>query len=502
VGPPFKYDSLAAALLPAEIFTLFFIYVRAKPFGQAGIAEEFLIRGSVSCKYVPIREMTPHMIASTTTHKQDHPKILFGDTYHMAMKFNDSLLLSFLLLLSLTSHGFAGESGIPVPVTAPDYAGGLASRSALTGDLNGLRTSMTENGLCVFADVTTVYQNILEGGIREKDEAGGSADLDIRMDVEKMGWWKGGFIRLFAESRFGNFINSYTGAMAAVNADGLFPLADENETTLSSAAYYHYLSDNFCLFTGKLETLDRDFNAVAGGRGKTQFMNQNLVFNPVTIRTVPYSALGGGLFLLIAEDQDVISLTVLDPNGEPNTTGFNDAFDGGATFMMEFKTNFSAAEAASHQLLGFTYGTKDYPQIDNIFGEPERTKDAWCVYYNYDQLFWDEKDYPGQKFGYFLRLGYGDEDTNPIEWFYSFGLCAQGVLESRRNDTCGIGYFYSAASDRFPWYMYDDEQGCELYYNIEAAPWLHITPDLQMVIPSAVNSDTSIIGGVRVKIDL
>jgi porin len=416
----------------------------------------------------------------------------------MAMRFN----AFFLIILFLSSPAFAGESNILFPVITPDYCGGFGSRSNLTGDWLGQRTKLAGKGIHFFADTTAAYQNILEGGIREKNETGGSADLDLRMDLEKMGLWKGGFIRLFAESRFGDFINSHTGAMTAVNTDGLFPIADENETTLTSAAYYHFLWDNFCLFTGKLETLDRDLNAMAGGRGKTQFMHQNLVFNPVTIRTVPYSALGGGLFLLTAEDKDVLSLTVLDPNGEPNTTGFNDAFDDGATLMMEFKTNYSAAEASSHQLFGFTYGSKDYPLVHNIFGESGRAKDAWCVYYNYDQLFWDEKEYPGQKFGYFLRLGYGDEDTNPVEWFYSFGLCAQGVLESRRNDTCGIGYYYIAVSDRFPWYLYDDEQGCELYYNIEAAPWLHITPDLQMVIPSDVNVDSSIMAGVRVKIDI
>jgi porin len=416
----------------------------------------------------------------------------------MAMRFN----AFFLIILILSSAAFAGETNILFPVIVTDYSGGLGSRSKLTGDWNGLRTKMAEKGIYVFADSMISYQNILEGGIQEEDETGGSADLDLRMDFEKMGLWKGGFIRLFAESQFGDFINSHTGAMTAANTDGLFPIPDENETTLTSVAYYHYLSNNFCLFTGKLDTFDRDANAFAGGRGKTRFMNQNLVFNPVTIRTVPYSTLGGGLFLIIDEDQDVLSLTVLDPNGEPNTSGFNDAFDGGATFMMEFKTNYSAVEAISHQLLGFTYGTKDYPEINNVLGDPSGSQDAWCVYYNYDQLFWDEKDYPGQKFGYFLRLGYGDEDTNPVEWFYSFGLCAEGVLESRRNDTCGIGYFYSAVSDRYPWYLYDDEQGCEIYYNIEATPWLHITPDLQMIIPSDIYADTLIAGGVRVKIDI
>jgi hypothetical protein len=52
VSPPFKIVSLTATLFSAELFTIIMIYVRARPFGQAGIAEEFLIMSSVSCKYV------------------------------------------------------------------------------------------------------------------------------------------------------------------------------------------------------------------------------------------------------------------------------------------------------------------------------------------------------------------------------------------------------------------------------------------------------------------
>jgi porin len=442
----------------------------------------------------------------------DKPETCEG-VFLMAMRFSATIFLFILMILLLPLTLFAGDNGILFPVAKQDYSGGFMSRSNLTGDWGGLRTSMADKGIYVSADTMVSYQDILDGGIKSQDETGGSADLDVRMDVSKMGLWKGGYIRLFAETQYGDFINPYTGAMTAVNTDGLFPLPGEHETTLSSAAYYHYLSKNFCLYTGKLETLDRDYNAVAGGRGKTQFLNQNLVFNPVTIRTVPYSALGGGLFFVTDEDKDFLSLTALDPNGEPNVSGFNDAFGSGVTFMTEYRTNFFSEEASSHQLIGFTYGTKNYklldktpllmlPGIDTGIIDQENGKDAWCVYYNYSQFFWDEKEYPGQKFGYFLRLGYGDEDTNPIEWFYSFGLCVHGVVESRRNDTCGIGYYYIGVSDRFPWYLFDDEQGCELYYNIEATPWLHITPDLQMVIPGYVNADTSIAGGVRVKIDI
>jgi hypothetical protein len=55
---------------------------------------------------------------------------------------------------------------------------------------------LTKKGICVFADTTVGYQDMLDGSIQEKDETVGSADMDLRMDLEKMGLWRGGFIRL------------------------------------------------------------------------------------------------------------------------------------------------------------------------------------------------------------------------------------------------------------------------------------------------------------------
>ena len=44
-------------------------------------------------------------------------------------------------------------------------------------------------------------------------------------------------------------------------------------------------------------------------------------------------------------------------------------------------------------------------------------------------------------------------------------------------------------------------KGLELYCNIEALPWLHVTPDLQVVEPSLKSIDTDVILGLRVMID-
>ncbi len=44
------------------------------------------------------------------------------------------------------------------------------------------------------------------------------------------------------------------------------------------------------------------------------------------------------------------------------------------------------------------------------------------------------------------------------------------------------------------------EQGVELYYNIEITPWMHVTPDLQVLIdPGGGDNDVAVICGLRMQ---
>lgn len=78
------------------------------------------------------------------------------------------------------------------------------------------------------------------------------------------------------------------------------------------------------------------------------------------------------------------------------------------------------------------------------------------------------------------------------------------MIPSRDNDSFGLGYYYLAISDEFPRVIErrtQDEQGVELYYNIAITPWLHITPDLQVIEPAREDVDATVVAGVRMKID-
>jgi porin len=46
--------------------------------------------------------------------------------------------------------------------------------------------------------------------------------------------------------------------------------------------------------------------------------------------------------------------------------------------------------------------------------------------------------------GLFARLGFADEQTNPIEWAVSGGIGGRGLVPGRHNDTFGLGYYYDS----------------------------------------------------------
>ena len=114
---------------------------------------------------------------------------------------------------------------------------------------------------------------------------------------------------------------------------------------------------------------------------------------------------------------------------------------------------------------------------------------------------------PLRGWGAFGRAGVSDDNTNPIAWFLSFGLGGSGPFESRPQDTFGVGWYYSATSDQIGPLIealvgpIGDGQGMEIFYNYELAPAIHITPDVQVIVPAEDDIDPSLIFGVRAKMD-
>lgn len=86
-----------------------------------------------------------------------------------------------------------------------------------------------------------------------------------------------------------------------------------------------------------------------------------------------------------------------------------------------------------------------------------------------------------------------------MERFYSFGIGGKGVIPRRGRDSFGAGFYYVELTDQFQGILrrLNNSYGGEIYYSVELTPWLHLTPDLQVLRPSLERVDTDVVTGFR-----
>ena len=196
-------------------------------------------------------------------------------------------------------------------------------------------------------------------------------------------------------------------------------------------------------------------------------------------------------------------------------SGFDTFFDNGATIFAQANLPTQFFDLPGHQGISGTYSSGTYPDISpTAYFDPSQgvvlvstpQTGSWCLAYNFDQALYVSPDNPQRKWGVFGNLGVADNNPSPIGWFASTGISGASPIASRSRDTFGIGYFFLGVStdlkDLAPILLpLRDEHGVELYYNVQVTPWCQITPDLQVISPSRERADTSLLVGLRAKID-
>ena len=396
------------------------------------------------------------------------------------------------------------------PLTTP-YSGDISQRSTLSGDWDGLRNQLAAKGVLLDMSLTQAAQGIVHGG---KDTGwqygGGRGNLTLNLDSQKLGLWPGGFLTVEAEGNFipddsvRKSINGRTGALMPVNSSQFYPMPAGDNFNLPQFVYTHSISPYAALLIGKLDTTSGDANQFAHGKGDTQFMNLAFNFNPVPLMTTPYSTLGTGLMILPTKDPRAaaISFMVLQANGQASRSGFDDLDANKMTIAGEGRVRTNFFGLTGHQLLGATFSNRKFTSIDQnvrfIFenGAFEEKKGSWNVYYNFDQYLYEPKKRSGEGIGIFGRFGASDGNPNFMQFFYSFGLGGKGVIPRRENDRYGLGFYFLDVNNPELQGLFQstkllrDEYGFEAFYNIAIAPWLQLTPDIQVVRGAQKNKFT------------
>ncbi len=449
-------------------------------------------------------------------------------------------LAAAMLLAAGGTASATSQDGAPSPAPAeptptpppsgllpiPDYSGDLWERRALLGDLWGSRTDLAEAGVQFGVNWSNTLQSVVSGGRDNVTEIGGAADYNLTLDLMKMNLVPGGLVTLRAESRYGESVNTDTGALLPASIDMFMPLTSRPDEsvpiTLTTLSYTQFLSDSFALFIGKFDTLDGDGNEFAAGRGLTQFQNLNFVFNTAPLLTIPYSTLGGGLIWKPTPNIQLAS-SVFTTTDASEESGF-DNLDEGWTWSTEMQVQYQLSELPGGFNLGGSYAwDNDFSSIGRRFvfrpGEgvtrsPD-SDDSWSMYASVWQYLFAEKPAenadaplnltdgrPDRKgLGVFARIGFADHDTNPLELGLSCGVGGRGLIPGRDDDLFGVGYFRNEIQTRRLTTLLgveDDYQGFEAFYNIALTPAAELTFDVQVIEPSTARHDTAVVVGMRV----
>ena len=95
-----------------------------------------------------------------------------------------------------------------LPACTPSpFDGDCCTRPLLLGSLCGVRDQLAAHGITINADTYQFYQGVATGGIHDVGEYSGRNDYFVNIDGEKLGLWKGFFITLHGETRYGDTVN-------------------------------------------------------------------------------------------------------------------------------------------------------------------------------------------------------------------------------------------------------------------------------------------------------
>jgi hypothetical protein len=147
-------------------------------------------------------------------------------------------LRSFVVILVLC----VPWSGTPVfaqdsdggTTASPTFGGEFLDRSKLTGDWGGLRSRLALKGVTLDADVTQFYQGVTSGGLNRTFQYGGHGDYVMNVDGQKLVGLPGMFIKVRAEHRFGQNVNTRTGSILPAPLAADLPTPDSDHVYLTN----------------------------------------------------------------------------------------------------------------------------------------------------------------------------------------------------------------------------------------------------------------------------
>ena len=409
--------------------------------------------------------------------------------------------------------------GIPGTVT-----GSLPERTQLTGDWGGVRTDLAEHGWFFDAYPTSVYQNVMSGGLKTGDAFVQNVQLSINLDTARAGLWPGGLFHFTVQSRYGDSPdNTFTAGSVLPQYTGLLlpaPLLSHN-TYPSEYVLLQGFGEHVSIVLGKLSDIFLPDRTLFANSYKYDFANFNFLKNPMLANFYNPTALAA-LGVWRPAKSVAIRAGVLDPNSQPDNFA-DHAFDrvnvyvepivkygikslpgqvsGAYNWSNKPKINlespFIAVPPAQRaQAVGALLGLAPTQGLQTNFKDS-----SFFAIWNVSQYLF-VKDEPAEiakklgsgqllrGIGVFGRGGVSPEASNRISRHASVAVFAGGLFDGRKYDGVGAGFYYDGTSSNLKSAITQltagraaarSEMGTEAFYDFAITPAVRVIPSYQYI---------------------
>ncbi len=383
----------------------------------------------------------------------------------------------------------------------------VLKQPSLTDTPDGPKDQLRSIGLTPDVWVTQFYQGETSGDGLKTWAYGGKMDAFLKVDAEKLGFWRGLRVNIQYEHYFGRNINNTDFALLPVNAAQAFVQRDGYHSALS-VVFTQDFGERFSVSAGKFNTMTlASQTPLMGGGGIDTFMNRAFaapatgigVTSPGRLvdRLIVSPTYTLGALATFKTDFAKIALGIADPRNAQDPRVLERPFEKGvvAGGFVTVPTEIGGLRGF-HTIRAYYSNARGF-DLDDVIGlrarlaagVPVTKKGYWFTGYAIQQYLVQSDANPAIGWGLFALATLSDGNPNPVRWSVLGGVGGNNLLAGRENDRWGFGFFhYGLAAPLLAGLNARgvhrrSEGGVETFYNLAITPWLRLSADLQIIDP-------------------
>jgi len=371
-------------------------------------------------------------------------------------------------------------------------------RPLMTGDWDGARTKLKNDGIVINGFYTGEFADAFAGGKRTGSTLASQFGLGMDVDLGKLAGLNGAILHFAVNQRVGRSTSAdYIGNKMAVQED-----YGAGETLrISEMSYEQTFDDKH--FDTRIGFFPMG-NLYGGTPLLMAFQNTGFCTHPLNLPNssgwtdYPTGKWGGSIkFLPAANAYIEAGVFDVNPTYAARENGLKTSLSGstGALFPVElgYISALGAAALPGHFKLGGYYDTSTVKNAADVTAAEDQLQTGrYGVYFLADQMLVSFDGTPERGLIGFAIASFSDRQTAVYESTIEGGFVAQGPFAARPADFIAIGYVRAGlnnrtinakelASDGALYGLSDGEGVIEIGYGLRATPWLLVHPNLQYI---------------------